>query len=171
MLPQKQQKGIMQIILEGNSNRQLVRKYGNMSLDKVLEAKPPGLARLSKLHGDDKVEKVTGILIQEASAYFDSPFNEEISLDLSVEVKTAYPFLSMEDLFVCLQELKRKSIYGKLTPHKLLEQIDKYAEKRINRAAEINYNKHLALKETKDNHGTTHFVDVSRRIAEKKRIK
>lgn len=147
MLPQKQHKGIMQLILEGSSNRELVRTYGNMNMPVAMNAPQPAIGALVRAHGREKVEKTIAVMVIETAAYFDQEMGKEQAIDIAAEVTTRYPFLKMEDAWVVMSDVRSSETFGKLTSNKLLSAIRNYSEKRMQAAAQQSLNEHLARQE------------------------
>jgi uncharacterized protein YnzC (UPF0291/DUF896 family) len=151
MLPAKQEKGIMQMVLDKGSNRQIVRTFGKASMTDVIRSKLPTLGRLIENYGAEKTENVIAVLLKEASGYFGDAMPDGQALEVATEITVRYKWLKMEDVFVAMNELKEQNIYGKLTPNKILNAINKYSENRLNYAAELSLNAHLSQKESRDN--------------------
>jgi hypothetical protein len=144
MLPAKQEKGIMQLILEGNSNRQLVRTMGSLTMQQAMNTGVPGIATLVRRHGREKVEKVLAVMVSETAAYFDADMGQEQALDIAAEISIQYAAIKLEDVWVCLNELKSTEIYGKLTSNKVLSALKKYMHRRLEVAEQQSLNQHLA---------------------------
>lgn len=151
MLPEKHEKTLADQVLEKSSNRELVRSYGNLTMDKVLKGNYPSMAALKRHYGEDKIENMVAVLVQDASSYFDKTLSDEQAKDIGAEVLASYPSLRIEDLFVMLQELKQSELYGKLTPNKILAKTKKYFEKRTELAGTMSLNEHLATKDPRAN--------------------
>lgn len=151
MLPEKKQAGLLDRVLEKSSNRELVRSYGNLSMEKVLEGDYPSMSALRRHYGRETIENTVAVLVQDASSYFDKTLSDEQSKDIGAEVLASYPSLMLEDLFVMLQDLKQTELYGKLTPNKILSRCKKYFEKRTELAGQKSLSDHLAKKEARVN--------------------
>jgi len=134
------------MICAGASKVSLIRTYGSMSMEQVLHANFPSLGRLTAQHGQEKTETALAVLVLEASAAFEGSFDKETSLELAAEIKAKFPYLTLEDCYVCLQEMKAEKVIYKLTPNKVLAAVDNYVERRISKAAEQSLNRHLATK-------------------------
>ncbi|HSW64960.1 MAG TPA: hypothetical protein VLH56_16860 [Dissulfurispiraceae bacterium] len=141
---------MMQMISGGASKSDLVRAFGHLTLELALEEGYPSLARLAATHGADKTEKALAVVLLEASAAFESSIEKEAALELAIEIKARYFYMSLEECYVCMQELKSQKIFGRLTPNKALAAMSDYAERRIQLAAQQSLNRHLALKEPRD---------------------
>lgn len=153
MLPAKQSKGIMQMILEGSSNRDLVRQVGSMSMQQAMNVRVPGIGRMVQIHGRDKVEKVLAVMVAETAAYFDGEMGSEQALDIAAELTGRYSAVKIEDVWVCLNDLKSKEIYGKLTSNKVLSAMNKYMSRRLEAAEQQSLNHHLAQQEPRRESG------------------
>lgn len=151
MLPAKQTKGIMQAILEGSSNRDLVRTFGAVTMHDAMNSPHPGIGVAVQKYGRDKVERVLAVMVAETAAYFEGNMGSEQALDISAEIVTKYPYIKLEDIWVALNELKNKEIFGKLTSNKILSQIKRYLNKRLQAAEQQSYNEHLALQAPRRN--------------------
>jgi len=138
---------VMQMLSGGASKSELVRALGHLSLERILEASYPSLSQLAAAHGADKCEKALAVILLEASSAFEGSFDKDTALELAVELKARYYYLSMEDCYVCLQELKGQKLYGRLTPNKVLAAMSDYAERRLEQAALQSLNRHLAQQE------------------------
>ncbi len=147
MLPIKHEKGIMQLILEGNSNRDLVRQLGSMTMQQAIDKRVPGIGQMMRREGRAKVEKVVAVMVQETSAYFDEQMGKEQAVDIAAELTGKYAGVKLEDVWVCLNELKSSEIYGKLTSNKVLSAMKKYMDRRLELAAQQSLNEHLARQE------------------------
>ena len=154
MVPVKQQKGIMQLILEGNSNRDLVRSHGNLTMYQAMNGNYRAIGALVGDLGGKKVEKVLAVILTETSAYFDSEMGRDQALDIAAEITGKYNYLRIEDVWVCLNGLKSAEIYGKLTSNKILNAMRSYAETRIEAAGQQSLNQHLARSEARTQSST-----------------
>jgi hypothetical protein len=139
----------MQLILEGSSNRELVRTFGTMTLAKAMNAPQPAIGALARTHGRERVEKTLAVMLVETAAYFDAEMGKEQALDIAAEITTTYPFLKMEDAWVVLSELRSAELFGKLTSNKVLSALRKYTDKRLEAAGQQSLNEHLARQETR----------------------
>lgn len=146
MLQEKAQQGILQVISEKTS-REITKQFGSLTTEKILEGNYPSLAKIKKEKGEEYSEKITAVLVLDTAKFFDSNMDIETAKDVAVEIGTMHYYLTLEDLFIVLQEMKQSEQFGKLTPHKILVACKKYSENRMETAAKINYNKHLQLKE------------------------
>ncbi len=161
MLPQKHEKGIMQLILEGSSNRDLVRSHGSMTMVQAMNKHVPGIGKMVRSEGRERVEKVVAVMLQETSSYFDEQMGKEQALDIAAELTTKYAGIKLEDLWVCLNELKSSEIYGKLTSNKVLSAMRKYMDRRLELAAQQSLNEHLARQEPRqDAVGSDRLAEV-----------
>lgn len=161
MLPQKHEKGIMQLILEGNSNRDLVRSHGSMTMVQAMNKHVPGIGKMVRSEGRERVEKVVAVMLQETSSYFDEQMGKEQALDIAAELTTKYAGIKLEDLWVCLNDLKSSEIYGKLTSNKVLSAMKKYMDRRLELAAQQSLNEHLARQESRAaTTGEARFAEV-----------
>jgi hypothetical protein len=144
----------MQLILEGNSNRDLVRSHGTMSMQQAMDGTYPAIGTLVRREGNAKVEKVLAVMVQEASAYFDEQMGKEKAMDIAAELTCRYAGLRLEDVWVCLNQLKGSEIYGKLTSNKVLAAMGKYTDRRLELAAQQSLSEHLARQEPRTESGT-----------------
>jgi len=136
--------GMMQMILE-TSKVELIRTYGQLTLHQILENKPPSIAALKRVHGDN-AERALAVIILEASTAFDEALPKEIAIEAAVELAVTYYSLSLEDFYLMLTQLKKSKIYGRFTINKLLAATEAYFENRCAEAERLSLNKHLAGK-------------------------
>jgi len=104
----------------------------------------PAIGALVRKQGQSKVEKVLAVMLVETSAYFDEPLGKEKAYDIAAELTGKYAALRLEDVWVCLNDLKISEIYGKLTSNKILSAMKKYTDRRLDAAASQSLNEHLA---------------------------
>lgn len=143
----------MQLILEGNSNRDLVRHMGNLTMQQAMNGPYMSIGALVRSKGRQKVEKVVAVMVAETAAYFDEEMGSEKALDIATEITSRYAGIRIEDIWVCLNELKSSEIYGKLTSNKVLSALRKYVERRMDAAAQQSLNDHLARQEPRSDNG------------------
>lgn len=161
MLPTKQPKGIMQLISEGNSNRELVRVYGNMSMVQAMNAPQQTIGALARSRGSAKVENTLAVLLIETAAYFDQDMGKEQAIDIAVEITTKFNWIKMEDVWVVLSDVRSSETFGKLTSNKLLSALRRYGEQRMLVAAQQSLNEHLARQESRAaTTGEARFAEV-----------
>jgi hypothetical protein len=145
--PARQERGIMQMISDNASTREIARSFSNLTPEKVIRGKYPSLVSLKTKIGQEKTEKAIAILVGDAAVAFGEKIDYELALDLAAEIQTEYYYLTLEDCYIVMNRLKRQPLYGKLTLNKILTAFEQYTTERINTAAEMNWNKHLAEKE------------------------
>ena len=142
----------MQLILDSSSNRELVKRMGRLTMPDVIRGGFPTFFSLKNEFGEERVEKVLAIVVKETSAYFEKEFDTEKARDVAAEIITVYGNLTMEDMFVCFQQIKRQQQFGKLTANKILKQVNDYVDKRLEEGGRISLNEHLARREPRLNH-------------------
>ena len=133
----------MRHVLEGASKTDLVRAWGRLTIADVVGNGYPALSKLQRTYGRDKVETTLAVLLVEASGYFADRLPKEQAKEIAVEITTEYYWFTLEDVYVVLQRMKRKSLYGKLTPNKVLTELDAYREERLELAARRNEEEHM----------------------------
>ncbi|MBA3901484.1 MAG: hypothetical protein H0X62_14985 [Bacteroidetes bacterium] len=138
---------ILQKILDKASNVEIIRAYGNLTIQQVLDGAFPSLARLKIEKGIEMTEKALAVLLADASKAFDNQFKVDVALELAAEITSTVGHLSLEDCFIALRELKQKDKIYKLTPNNVLVHFKDYSERRIKAALDRSYNNHLANKE------------------------
>lgn len=89
------------------------------------------------------MESALAVLVVEAASYFSEPISKESALVIAAEITTEYYWFSLEDVYIVLQGMKRKPMYGKLTPHKVLTELNEYREERLNAAAKRREEEHM----------------------------
>jgi hypothetical protein len=135
------------MILEGASKTSLIRAFSKLTLHQIIESKYPSIARVTKLNGIEKVEKVVALLLFDLSASFSGELNKDSVEELTIEISSSHlKTLSFEDLYLAFRDLKKAKNFGKLNVNKVLKALDDHQEKRSDTAYEINYNKHLSEK-------------------------
>lgn len=147
--PAVQQPQLMPMIIDKVSKRELVRHFGSFTPEKVIGGGFPSMAKLRKDYGVEKIEKVLAWLIMETSKSFGELIIPEIAEDAAADILSAYFYLTLEDCFVCFNELKGSKLYGKFTPNTILQAFASYDIKRQKIAEDISYNEHLASKESR----------------------
>lgn len=123
---------------------ELVRRYGDLTIGDVAGQGYPALSALAKHHGPEKVERCLSILLIEASSYFSDTLDKDTALEVAVDVRQAHYFLSLEDCYIVIQRLKQSTLYGKLTPNRILAEFKKYQEERLQHSITKRENEHLA---------------------------
>jgi hypothetical protein len=148
--PAKQQTGIMRMISEDVSTREITRKFANLTPEKVLRGNYPTMVRLKITQGEETTEKAIAVVVGEAAVAFGEKMDWEVALNLAAEIQTEYYYMTLEDVYIVMNRLKRQPLYGKLTLNKILTGFEQYRQERIAKAADMNYNNHLANKEGAD---------------------
>jgi hypothetical protein len=139
--------GIMELITSKAATVDIVRAKADLSIARILETKPPALSLLRKQYSPEKVEAAIAILMIDTSTWFSAPMPQEQAQELAAEITATNYWLSLEDVFLILQRLKRKELYGKLTPNKVMLELAAYTSERLNESAQRSYHQHLDSKE------------------------
>lgn len=144
----------MQMISADASTREITREFANLTPEKILRGKAldkdkyPSMARLKVTQGQEKTENAIAVVVGEAAVAFGEKMNIEDALDLAADIQAEYYYLTLEDVYIVMKRLKRQPMYGKLNLNKILTAFEQYKEERINKAAKMNWNNHLADKES-----------------------
>lgn len=134
------------MICANASNRALVKEFGALTTEKIIERNYPAIGALQLEHKPERVHDAIAIIVAEASTYFEEPMHQEKALDIAVEITAQYYWLTLEDVMLTLRDLKHQKLYGKLTPNKVLAAIADHANRRADIAGQMSLNKHLATK-------------------------
>ncbi len=137
------------MIIEEVSKREIVRHFGSYTPEKVIGGCFPSMALLRKEYGVERMEKVLAWLIMETAKSFNEIIPPVIAEDTAADILSAYYYLTLEDCFVCFNELKRITLFGKFTPNTILKSFADYDTKRQSLVDEISFNNHLASKESR----------------------
>lgn len=137
------------------SRREIARSFASITPETVIRGNYPSIVRLKLKKGEEKTEEAIAILINDAALAFGENMDEELLLELAAEVQTQYYYMSLEDCYLVLNRLKRQPLYGKLTLNKILSAFEQYQKERVQKAAEMSYNQHLANKENPNAYSRT----------------
>lgn len=130
------------------SRREMIRHFGSLTPEKVLGGSFPSMAKLRKEYGVEKMEQALAILIMDTSQSFNEIIPVEVAEDTAAEILTAYYYLTLEDCFVALKQLKKTKVF-KFTANSVLIAFAEYDKSRQGLVDELSYNEHLASKETR----------------------
>lgn len=148
----KQRPLLMEMMLRHQSSLEIIEAMRNLSVGDVLGKGYPAISGLKKTHGKQRVHHALAALISDTGAYFENSLTEAATIEVATEISLNYYYLSMEDVYILLNRLKRTPLYGKLTPNKILTVADQYARDRLELAATRSVNDHLAKKENRVNY-------------------
>jgi len=135
------------MISEDVSTRDITRNFASLTPERVLRGNYPSMVRLKLTEGQETTEKAIAVVVGTAAVAFGEKMDWEMTLDLAAEIQTEYYYLTLEDCYIVMNRLKRQPLYGKLTLNKILTAFEQYTTERVNTAANMNWNKHLAEKE------------------------
>jgi len=165
--PAVQQAQLMPMIIDRVSKREIVRHFGSYTPAKVVGGNFPSMAKLRKSYGVERIEKTLAWLIMETAKTFNELIPPTIAEDTAADILAAYYYLTLEDCFVCFNQLKSTKLYGKFTPNTILQHFAQYDTKRQTLVDELSYNEHLAAKESRAPAGSV--ADVVKEKAAKQR--
>ena len=123
------------------SNSLVVRHYGNMDMRLALQATTPSIGLLQK-ENEPQVRRAIRNLFIGTSMYFDSTLSKNKADAITEELLAKYEYrsLRLEDILAICIELKESDIY-KLTPARIIRQIENYNKRRLVEAANISMKK------------------------------
>ncbi len=144
---------IMLMSLEGTSKIELIRKFSNLSLEKIITNEYPAIGTLKKTYGADKTEKVIMVLLADLSASFSDELSKEQIEELAVEISSSHLVnLSLEDVFMVCRNIKTSKNFGKLNVNKVLNAFETHFNKRSEAFYQHNLNKeHFVTKQPRIN--------------------
>ena len=147
-------RGVMQLISDGADKAGILKALSSLVVADILGAGYPTIAALRKpeIHGPQRVHGVLASLIVDASGYFEQAIDKETAIELAIEIGAEFYYLTLEDVFVCLQKLKREKVYGKLTANKVLNAMSLYAEGRISLAEQKSLEAHAHSTDSRINY-------------------
>ncbi len=136
-LPIKASKQVLQSLLEKASKKELIRSFNGLTIEKIIESKPTSLGQIQKDYTQDKAEHLTMILVADFALAFKDDLSkydfEEIVLELN---NSLLRNLSLEDVYLCLKELKSVKMYGKVNVNQILVHFNEYSERKQLKFAE-----------------------------------
>jgi len=136
-LSKKTKPALLALVKSSNyKHTDVIRHYGNMTLQKALEVKAPSIHRLSITEGREPIIEGIAVVFCSTALYFDGelPINKAKLIVEEMLVNYEYSNLKLEDVLVICKELKEQAIYSKLTPSKILKQIADYCKRREKQA-------------------------------------
>ncbi len=123
----KQTPGLMQATLDRASKIELIRKYAHLTPKRIIQEDYPNIVALAKEHGLDTVEKCLAIHLKDLSMSFgDELTNDQIFETVAEITSSQYKNLTMEDIYLCLREIKFSKSFGKLNTNKMLNKLEEY---------------------------------------------
>lgn len=152
----------MEMISEKASKVDLIRSFNNLTLAKTVSGHYPTISQINKEHGVEKTETLLQIIVSDLSASFNGDLSIEDSKEISATINTGIlKNMTLEDVYLVCQQIKRTPSYGKLTLNKVMVALDKHIDERLNLIAEKNRNNHLAQK----------FIEPRKADQEKKKMR
>jgi|GEM_PF-2666187 len=146
------QKTVFDMVTSKANKVELIRTFGDLSLSKILKHDFPTIGQLKKIHGLEKIEVISSLLISDLSASFDRALDSDQIMEITVEITSSnLRNLTLEDLYLVCRTIKSTDSFGKLTINKVLKSLTKHYEKRIERAGELSYNNHISGKHVDSN--------------------
>lgn len=137
---------VMQLITARASKTELVRAFGRLTVDQILDRKFPSVGKLKRAEGLEKVENAVAVLMLDLSASFDGELGPEDAEELSVEITSSHlSNLSLEDVYYVCRKMKSGSHFGKLNVNKVMKALEDHFEEKTKQAGLRSYNNHLAM--------------------------
>ncbi len=125
------------------------KAYGNLTISKVIEAKPPSLVTYKKTENVDELRKSIARYLVYLCSWFDSNVKDMHAVDIAEKMLSTQTLnhLTFEDLYIMGEQLKSQKTFGKLTPSVLLRTITQYAEYKLEQVQSYNREQHLKTKD------------------------
>ena len=126
-----------QTILDRSPKRQIMKAMNGVTKEIALHSDAiPSMSNLCRQFGDEKIEKVVAMFIQDASMFVGEKMLREDALDCAAEIMNTYPYrsLKLEEIYIICQDIKQSDNYGKLTPNKMFSAVKKFWKDREKRA-------------------------------------
>jgi len=137
----------MQMTLDKASKTDLIRRFNKLTTRSIIENQYPSIAKLSRAYGNEKVEKVTEIMLQDLNASFKGELSPDNVKEITVEINSGMNRnLSLEDIYHALRKIKTTQHSRKLSVATVMSYITKQLEERQTEGAKISLNQHLANK-------------------------
>lgn len=123
--------------------------YGNLTIAKVIEAKPPSLVTYKKTENVDDLRKSIARYLVYLCSWFDSNVKDMHAVDIAEKILSTQTLnhLTFEDLYIMGEQFKTQKTFGKLTPSVLLRAITQYAEYKLEQVQYHNREQHLRTKD------------------------
>jgi len=113
------------------SKRDIIRAFGKNTLANIVAKKPDSIAKIARKNGVEVAEKYTAVMLADLSSSFGGDLTKDAVLELSAEISSTHlKALSLEDIMLVCEKLKRTEIYGKLKLNKVLVELDKHYDER-----------------------------------------
>ncbi len=98
----------MQMALEKASKIDLIRNFANLTVEKIAKVGYPSFGALTKVHGLEKVEKVTSMLFLDLSATFNDDLSPEQVEEITAEISSSLMRnVSLEDIYLVCRKIKK----------------------------------------------------------------
>ena len=151
MRPEESQ--MMRMISAGASRIELVRHFGSLTPERVLQQGYTTLASLKRDNSIEDVERALAIMLIDTSRSFGDPLDKDTALEIAAEIHTRYYYMALEECYIVLGRMKSKTMYGKVTANNYLAEMSQYDKERLKMADEMSYNQHLATSDAGTNRG------------------
>ena len=127
----------------------LYKTYGNLTVSKIIEEKPPSLVAYKKSENVDELRRSIARYLMYLCSWFDSNVKDMHAVDIAEKMLSTQTLnhLTFEDLYVMGEQLKSQKTFGKLTPAVLLRTINNYAEYKLEQVQSYNRELHLRTKD------------------------
>jgi hypothetical protein len=127
------------------SKVELLKAYGDLTLEKVCKMQPTSLAQLARASSAEDCMRLTAVIIADLSVFFNGDLLREDIEEIAAEVQfSMLKNLSLEDIYLACMTIKRSKISYKLTANEVLRQLNEHLDKRSTLIAELNHSSHLA---------------------------
>jgi len=131
----------MQMALEKASKIDLIRNFANLTVEKIAKVGYPSFGTLTKVHGLEKVEKVTSMLFLDLSATFNDDLSPEQVEEITAEISSSLMRnVSLEDIYLVCRKIKKSKNYGKLNVNKVLISLEEHFENKCEAVLQHNIN-------------------------------
>lgn len=150
-------KSLMEMVAAKASRLDIVKHFSKMTMFDIIRNKEKkGFRQLTKKHGEEKVINAIALLLRDTSNNYDKVWSKDKCQECAIDLYySEYYYLSLEDLFVLLKEVKENESFFTLPNFK--KHLAKYAERKLKAAENAALNQHM----------TTQFTDAEDRYKER----
>lgn len=136
----------MQLMISAKASKvELLKAYGDLTLEKVATMKPMSLAQMAKVEEPEVCMKYVAVIVADLSQFFNGDLEREDIEEVAAEVQfSMLKNLTLEDVYVACMRIKRSKVSYKLTANEVLRQLNAYMDERCTYIANLNLSGHFS---------------------------
>lgn len=139
-------KNMYEVMQTKPSRVQMIEKYGDLTLKKIIKQQPPSIRALEREYGRKTIHTALCVMVGDLNQSFNGDMNEDDLEEVAAELRMGITkSLSLEDLYLICRNIKTSTKSYKLRVTTILKAANDYLQEKSNLVMNENYNKHRSM--------------------------